>query len=284
MYTMMRLALVNPERMIYVRGNHEDIAMHKPYGFKQEVVSKFDDIDGCRHKLICRMYDFMPVVCYIGCQDTVGVIHYLQCCHGGIELGYDPRCLLDSNKQYQLLGTLNRQVMYQKLLLQCSYKDQLQAMYGYMEDNLIFKNPRSHQMLGFMWNDFDVLNDKQIVYNKSRGGGFVYGKSITQDVLRLQSSDKSKIHGIMRAHQHTSDPASPMMQGLIASKGIYKLWQPHEKQSIRTLHDGLVWTYNVGPDTGYGEGVGFNFDAYAKLTVKQQYQDWRLQVFNTSVV
>lgn len=280
MYTMMRLALANPERMIYVRGNHEDSAMHKPYGFKQEVINKFNDIDDCKHKLISRMYDFMPVVCYVGCQDRAGVTHYIQCCHGGIEIGYDPKKLLDSDKQYQLLGMLNRQSMYQKLLSQCSYKDGLQAVYGYMQDDLFLKNPRSHHMLGFMWNDFDVLNEQQVAYNESRGGGFVYGKFATQDILKLQSSAKSKIQGIMRAHQHTSDPASSMMQGLVASKGIYKLWHPYEQQSIRTLRDGLVWTYNVGPDTAYGAGVGFNFDTYAQLTVQQQYKDWRLQVFN----
>jgi len=118
LYTMMRLALANPERMIYVRGNHEDIVMHKHYGFQQEVDDKFDDINGCKHQKISRIHDFMPVVCYVGCQDHQGVIHYLQCCHGGIELGYDPVGLLDSSgKQYQLLGKLNRKSAHQKIIV-----------------------------------------------------------------------------------------------------------------------------------------------------------------------
>jgi len=152
-----------------------------------------------------------------------------------------------------------------------------------MEDGLVFKSPTSHNLLGFMWNDFDVLNQQQLLHNKGRGGGFIYGKIATQDVLALQSSQKSKIKGIFRAHQHSSR-LNDMMKGLVESKGVYKLWNPYEKQSMRTVHDGLVWTYNVGPDTPYGAGVGFDFDVYAKLTVQQQYTDWKLQVFNTNVL
>jgi hypothetical protein len=54
--------------------------------------------------------------------------------------------------------------------------------------------------------------------------------------------------------------------------------------NFRTIHDGKVWTFNVGPDSVYGESFGFNFDAYARLIVDQKLQNWKLQVFNTNVV
>lgn len=283
LYTMMRLALANPERMIYVRGNHEDVVMQSRYGFQQEVDAKFDDPENKKHRRIARIYDFMPVVCYIGCTSTHGVTHYIQCCHGGIEIGYDPKGLLDSNAQYQLLGALHRKKHCQGLCHNmCSYSDDLKSLDSYLQDDLIFKNPRSHNLLGFMWNDFDVKNTQQFVYNIARNGGFIHGRDATADILKLQSSNKSKIAGIFRAHQHAHF-LNDMMKGLVGSKGIFKLWHPYEINKLRALN-GLVWTFNVGPDSVYGQGVGFDYDTYAKVVLQSEYLDWSMEVCNTSVL
>ena len=74
------------------------------------------------------------------------------------------------------------------------------------------------------------------------------------------------------------------MKGLVESNGVYKLWKPYEKIPLRTLSDGLVWTFNVGPDSLYGQGVGFDFDTYAKLMVAKVYNEWTMEVFNTQVL
>ena len=51
--------------------------------------------------LIGRLYDFFPVVIYVGSSAD-----FLQCNHGGMEPGYLPGALLDAKPAvaYQLLG------------------------------------------------------------------------------------------------------------------------------------------------------------------------------------
>ena len=56
------------------------------------------------------------------------------------------------------------------------------------------------------------------------------------------------------------------MRGLVDSKGVYKLWSDIESDlspNRRPVSDGLVWTFNVAPDSVYGQRRGFRFDAYA---------------------
>lgn len=268
-YTMMRLALVNPDRVIAVRGNHEDININSGYGFKDEIHHKFGDADGRKHQFINRMNDFLPVVLYVGCKDVgfgilSAVINYIQCCHGGIEEAYKPQLFLDNEiTKYQLLGKLS-------------------------DDHGVDGPFLGSVPIGFMWTDFDV--DGYTHYDTSGkvfspGRGWMYGEKKTESVLEKdQSSSKSKICGIMRAHQHTHSAADTMMKGLVESNGVYKLWRPHEKIPLRTLNDGLVWTFNVGADTKYGEGCGFDFDTYAKITTAQKYSQWTMEVFNTKVL
>lgn len=261
LYTMMRLALANPDRVIAVRGNHEDISLSASYGFKDEVAAKFnDDNQASKYLHISRMNDFLPLVFYVGCQESQDVVNYVQCCHGGVDEEYIPKDFLDNPKTtYQLLGD------FEQGHSTASPFDQAKRPYG------------------FMWNDFDVQNS-QVDHNIG-WRSLEYGQLGTQRVLyTVQSSQKSKIRGIIRAHQHAADPQDFMMKGLVGSNGIYKLWMPYERSDIRHLDDGLVWTFNVSPDSIYGETVGFNFDTYAAFTVAQDYKNWIMKVFNTIVL
>src|SRR5262249_49818871 len=103
-YLLLRLKVENPEQVWLVRGNHEDVSLTSRYGFLVEARAKFGrDLD---LKRLLRVYDFLPLVLYLGCE-TNG----LQCNHGGVEPGFDPRGLLDASEsvRYQLLGKLNQQ-------------------------------------------------------------------------------------------------------------------------------------------------------------------------------
>lgn len=301
LYTMMRLALANPDRVFFVRGNHEDIAISGLYGFRDEVKHKFNDANGVRHKIISRMNDFLPVVLYLGCiSDTFDVTNYMQCCHGGIEIGYDPKIFLDDHStEYQLLGLLNRKTFVNQFdakynqatgLLSWTFslfsKQQIvnwwHSVLGILEDDVNLRHPNDAYSLGFMWYDFDIHDTHQVEYKKSRG--LFYGQIATKQVLELQSSDYSKICGIFRAHQH-GEPV--MMESLKNSKGVFKLWRPVESAlapAERPCNDGLVWTFNVGPDSFYGQDFSFNFDAYAKFKINADIDQWKLVVFNTQVV
>ncbi|MDA0813456.1 MAG: metallophosphoesterase family protein [Verrucomicrobia bacterium] len=103
-YTLLRLKLANPDQVILVRGNHEDIALNESYNFDRECDFKFGPEAQAFGKIL-RTYDFLPVVLYVGSGRD-----YVQCNHGGIEPGYNPSSLLTASpkKPFQLLGALER--------------------------------------------------------------------------------------------------------------------------------------------------------------------------------
>lgn len=316
LYTMLRLSLANPDRVLFVRGNHEDIALtgrfHPgAYGFKEEVHHKFNDIDGSIHATISHMNDFLPVAWYLGCKDSaLEITHYILCCHGGLEIGYDPAPFLDdTGTRYQLLGELHRNTFIQNFKKYCDersfwqrWKDTLLQQGSchemskwwdgiallhnhdkkFIEDHVVLKAPMDAFHLGFMWNDFDVHDHEQVHYKLGRG--MIYGHQATKHILAFESSNVSKIHGVFRAHQHGD---SAMMDGLVKNRGVYKLWHALENLCapyFRKCDDGLVWTFNVGADSVFGEHYKFDFDAYARVIVQSSFKDWKMQVFNTDVM
>lgn len=102
MYTVLRLKLANPTQIFMARGNHEDINMAKKEGFMTELQTKFGQLD---FSAIYRVYEYLPAVIYLGSNHD-----YYQCCHGGLELGYDPTNLLNSAEalKFELLGKLKQ--------------------------------------------------------------------------------------------------------------------------------------------------------------------------------
>ena len=295
-YTLMRLSLANPERVVLIRGNHEERELNACFSFKKEVHAKFDDPKGEKHLRIGRMYDFLPAVVYLGCRDQhKNVTNYAQCCHGGLEEGYMPQKLLDhTTGTFQLLGALHRKKSCETIaqksgVLEKVVGDILKNLY-LMQNNLLlekadrldrrqWKEGKDVPGLGFMWNDFNVKNTEQLKFTRYRG--LEHGKELTQEILDLQSSETSKVNWVLRGHQHFEDHRRSMMQGLLASNGLFKLWRPYENMFVRGMENGIVWTFNVAPDSVYGSKVGFNFDTMAKLKPAQQAQDWKMEVVNT---
>jgi hypothetical protein len=88
-----------------------------------------------------------------------------------------------------------------------------------------------------------------------------------------------------------------MMRRLKASRGIYRHWQDTdslgdlkaapaelatkiEVSQERRLPPQSVWTFNVSPDSVYGEGCDFSFDTFGIVTLASRFEDWRLRVVN----
>lgn len=283
-YTLLRLSLANPDRVILVRGNHEELQICDHYGFKQEVLQKSGDKN--IYFSIASMYDLLPVALYLGTKNIEkNIINYIQCCHGGLEVGYDPKIFLDDTKtSYQLLGNLYCPEILTKsdeFLLHIKPSYALNSMYnahknkhkGFNENYM----PVDTLGLGFVWTDFNVNDTALVLYNHGRG--FTYGSFATKAVLDAQSTEHSKIRGIIRAHQHSDD----MMPHLIANKGVFKMWRSDEIGLFRMFQDGLVWTFNVSPDSVYGDHYKYNFHTFAKVTVQKNYDDWKMQIFNINV-
>ena len=290
-YTLLRLLLANPEKVFLVRGNHEDISLTARYGFFAELAAKFGRYYDVRKPM--RLYDFLPVVLYLGCGTN-----YVQCNHGGMEPGYNPGRLLTQKRPigFQLLGVLRQRSYIRK------HADFLSDLAPAARRQFISQlqdftpvSPESPTTLGFMWNDFSILNgEAPLAYNPARA--WVYGKSATEHILAHSGTESRKLRAVIRAHQHSS-VLNPMMRRLVACKGVHRHWQEGDGAALlnadrRTLEttlesgqhrqfaDGCVFTLNAAPDSVYGAGCRYNFDTYAIVTTAEKFSDWTFEVHN----
>jgi hypothetical protein len=291
LYTLFRLKMASPAQVHLARGNHEDFDLAARYGFLDELRGKYGT-DANITKLM-RAYDLLPVVVYLGTGKD-----FLQVNHGGMEPGYDPRALLAApgNTRFQLLGELKQKTYA------AARKDWLgndPAARDFAAEQLADftpETPSTPRMIGFMWNDFSVFRDEpQLGYVRS----LVFGPVPTRQILADASTEQIRVHGVIRAHQH-SGVLNPLMSRLVACGGVYRHWQMNEDSSnaassveaIRekliattgeTLPEGSVWTLNVSPDSVYGIGCGFNFAAAAVLNLAPEFKDWRISTLTLEI-
>ncbi len=248
-YLLLKLYLANPDRIILVRGNHEDRDLNAAMGFEQELKSKFGSFST---HFVYQIYDFMPCVLYLGTQSG----EFAQCCHGGLEAGFNARQLLAHKKPiaYQSIEKLERKRAIQKLTP--SIKLQLLKHIPTHEIcDFIPQKPTMPLTLGFLWHDFVEQGNDPIQYNAERG--WKYGKDVTEQLLLQQNTDTAKICGVFRAHQHYGH----MLEMLKNHKGIFSLW------------DGIVYTFLSAPLAG----TDFSYASCGIVTTAHSFADWTLK-------
>ena len=283
LYTLMRLKIANPHNVFLLRGNHEDSLLNERDGFLYECVTKFD-LD--TYQKLCSIYNLLPVALYISCG-TQAHTDVLQCCHGGIEIGYNPQELLQAPEHihYQELGMLYQASNY--LDLNIPY----QAGDRFLRDFM----PEDCSTIGFLWNDFHVNPYADLIFDSRRG--YIYGREITQKILEHQSvSGKYTLRGIFRAHQHSfADGRDDMMELLTLpqnygadAQGVAKLWANTSNQTQGGLWHAIVCTFLVAPDSIYGKprhtSPGFDYTAIGLLTTAEQFENWHFAVHRIPVV
>jgi calcineurin-like phosphoesterase family protein len=282
-YTLLRLKLANPGRVFFVRGNHEDPLITAGYGFKSECEAKFPKKkEGERlYHTIHYLYESFPVALYLGSGDTDA--YYFQACHGGMEIGFDPKKLLRDTRTHvkMLLGDLNRKAGFDQLSPELQEKIRTLEQETAWFDTIILDDIKKRGFffnIGFMWNDFFV--DPTQIFALEEGRGYKYGKEITREVL-ANASDKNEhyqVVGVLRAHQH-GDPN--MMESIKKWGGISQLWD-HENEHNGRMWSGQVCTFNVTPDTGLGEKYGLRNDTFGILTMGTTFADCTLEVARSS--
>lgn len=278
-YTILRLKNENPNQVFMVRGNHEDIQLSTVgYGFGDEILTKFPR----SHYMIGtigQLYSVLPLALYIAAGNFD---HYniVQCCHGGIEIGIDPRPLLEKE--------LTHVCMHIDKLMQADGFEGLGSLRPPSLQHFFKNNQPLTTANGFMWTDFIVHPASTMALSPRDGKAgnlFEYGKQITEYLLQAWSGKSYTLRAIFRGHQHDFD-ATPMRRRILnydglghpQDAGVGKLWLA--KGSIHhaapaLLRDIAVVTFSVAPDTGYG----WPFHSFGLLTVAPSYDDWRLQVF-----
>jgi hypothetical protein len=294
LYTLLRLKLANPDRVFLLRGNHEEISMGARYGFFNEGILKYGAAFDVAK--VARAYDFLPVVLYLG---TAG--NYIQCQHGGMEPGFDPRALLgfSSETAFQFLGDLKeRGFLDAHPEWTLNWTKPARNLIQNVARDFRPEDPVSPSVLGFMWNDFTVLA-REPEFSIFPGRAYVYGPQATRFLLKTARTDQSALQAVFRGHQQSSQP-DPMMNRLLVSHGVFRHWQDAEStlesgasmeelskhletEAIRAVPPGSVWTFNVSPDSVYGEGNHYTFDAFGILSTARDFADWRLRVVNIQI-
>lgn len=282
-YILLRLKLANPDKVILVRGNHEDLNINFPQppikfgSFSAELTNKFGDKSKSQWdksnidylEFVAKIYETMPLALFLGRPLSPD---FIQCCHGGIEHGYNPEPMLNSKEALKLewINTLTRKDWLQKI----DHKRRKEITDG----NIFSKSftnfsPEcassidSTLTVGFMWNDFNCgKNDLYILKVEDRG--HLFGQTATHDYLYKTwlAQSPNKICRIMRAHQHNDNyDTGPMLTHLITGNGMHSLW------------DGQVYTLLSAPASGCDS---FSCDAFAMVTAQDQ---WPIKLESTPI-
>jgi hypothetical protein len=292
-YTLMRLKLANPERVILIRGNHEDQQITRYYGFDTEFYNKFSDVStqaqqACKAK-IAKLYNFLPLALYVGCQET-----FVQCCHGGLEIGFNPQNLLAmTGKQFQWLGKLMQSTECHKItqadpVLEktAMFASLASNFFDYIPTDCVSYHPTGQLALnGFMWNDFEPCPKTDS--SCSPGRGFRFNKQFTQAALAVASSATHKLKGVIRAHQHVPSHQDALMNLMLTSHGVARLWSTTTAIQFNPW-DAMVITLLLSPDSLHGAPrdlffTGFNWDTSIAVQLAAHYEQWLITVRNTNV-
>lgn len=288
LYTLLRLKEANPARVHFARGNHEDLSLIARYGFLAEGRAKFGQAFNAAK--ILRAYDFLPVVIYLGAGRD-----FVQVCHGGMEPGYSPAGLLGAagTNRFEFIGKLRQAAFAEKHAGWLAGDAAAQATVKEFYRDFTPTEPTQPEVLGFMWNDFTVFADEPaFAHNPDRA--FVYGRPAVRHILSVAGGEHARVRAVIRGHQHSGIP-NPLMQRLVASRGLFRHWQETnaaaaqvlppaalagriEGGQVRAIPEGSVWTFNVAPDSVYGAGCNFDFITFGLLQLAGQFADWRLEV------
>jgi len=271
LYTIVRLKNENPDQVFMVRGNHEDVALNNQCKFGVELEKKF--FGAATFKKINQLYNTLPVVLYLGAGKE-GKYNIIQCCHGGIEIGFDPKRLLESGYHHAgvTITHLTQKSGFHHIC--CTHTCPLQHY---------FKDKPISTSNGFMWSDF-IVNPHNPLSLSARDGFagtmFAYGQLPTKQLLTAWSGKSYQLRSIFRAHQHGDEDMRNRILNLDKlshpfDRGIGKLWIHNSiHQYQHSLLDNVAaLTFSVAPDAGFGWPI----QSFGLLHVAPDYSDWRLE-------
>lgn len=297
MYIIMQLFLHNPDNVLIVRGNHEDYQIISEYGFVTELKKKFS-FNNTKILKFVDIYEYLPVALFLGCKnDLTGGVDFIQCCHGGMEFGYDSHALLkdENNHHADAYEWLDSEIDKKRGDIACLRHVDIKDL---LAKCVCGKNKRCKQN-GFQWNDFDFKNEAPLsLPDLMIGRGYVVHQKYTTRLLEDATPKKSKnrVLAVFRAHQHDGETVQHILD---YGNGIYKLW--NNDGSTKTIKEGYdwikqwsgqkeqsvplekysVWTFNVAPRTGVYEDriarpQSFSYDTIARLNFASGFENWTL--------
>lgn len=264
------------------------------------------------YNAITRFYDFMPVALFVGNRRyRLGCFDWRIGCHGGFEVGdiNIPELLSHPAKvAYKLVGERPDKKGFQSIIRRETVWNDIKDKF--MIDPLIAEEPRGkyyqnfiatcidfiplspgagvasgskkcsdNLSIGYCWSLFMEHDNTMDISYSLNLNAWTFGKKATEVLLNRSSTWKNKLVGMIRAHQHTSNPLDytkyPLMEKILKNQGMWTMWQNLKKQNPASF--AAITTLVVAPDTVYGVAKATNNSHekhypgvvnYASLTLK----------------
>jgi hypothetical protein len=291
LYTLARLKIANPEHVTIIRGNHEDYMLQARFeegyyklpekdrapSFLLELRYKFN-LSKAQEIILNRINDLFPVVLYLGCEHEYER-NFIQCCHGGLELGYNPQKLLKAPSyiKFEQITLFARKTHFRQLSVTSQQELKtafdIDALCAEIQDRVFpspyFKLPHNQRCYtGFMWDDFYIDPRRTIGHRDEEMRGWVWGRNFTHELLSWSSSKTAQLRAILRGHQHNNETGGPMLDLLCCNHGLVNVWS-----------DSRVFTFVSAPDAKLAKSGEecYTYDSFAILTLHNQFNKWRFE-------
>ncbi len=228
LYTLLKLKLHNWDQIVLCRGNHESALMSSRFKCLATLQKLYPEAG---QKLwascVINCFNILPFAVYIGIK---GNEKFIQCCHGGLEPGYNPKAFLASTSYFESLhNAFNDYAFFDPCCVNeinnfiTQYPSHYDAIFQSIdkwiltslntvkaidhtmsekeqdkEDIKRLGEKGSYQLKGyarsgFLWSDFK--KDTDFWFNSLRGAGFMCNQEF---INKLQQP----IAAIIRGHQH----------------------------------------------------------------------------------
>jgi len=218
LYVLMKLSLINQDRVFLLRGNHENFDMAED-DFLEEWEEKFGDNEKSQNAQawLFTIFDSFAHVLLIGLQQPNKLFYtFILCCHGGVET----------------TSNVIKQAIQSHLLYGINHTTYELPFYK-----------------GFIWNDFHAnppedLEDLAQLFRQSERGPYIslshYGMTTyLQDSSKCDDEAQNyQVIAIMRGHQHSA--------GLIAQLKPFAIgqdWRPLEHNQLYPITYKSAFTF-----------------------------------------
>lgn len=205
------LYLNNPEQVIMLRGNHENIFTNLiTYDLKLELEDLLDASEETISSIIeelSKSYEFLPVGVFVGYQNSLPTkfIFYTHAC---VDIRINCKDLLEfdalnlSRNGGLKLWKFGTENIMSPETLSVYYKDIIPNVDNLMKDFLeTLTNP--DPTAGFLWND--ISYGMQFLLNRSKRGPLAIDLDIcmVKKYLENYNSANTNVCGLVRGHQHS---------------------------------------------------------------------------------
>jgi hypothetical protein len=245
-YLILRLKLANWDKVILIRGNHEEDRTVEMYGFCSELKKRYNKPEELMGALK-TIWKSLPAVVFLKCVPSNLII---WCCHGGLTFDLNEDGTIEDDHSLYITKFLGDERRF-------------------FSDFIPLEG-----CLGFLLSDFEpVATETGVKFNEERGDGFVINKAKTQEYL-----DKIKVKVMLRGHQHLGSCVklfSSKSDDLVAWGDKDSPVKPDKECMFAPKDCGPVVIFTTASVLSLGRQTNIG---YGLLSFAPEFKDWKLKV------